>query len=214
MMRVANFTPPSAGSMAPPSQSGKRRLRPATAIRAASNLPDRSCAKRESTAPLIGEQTALGQIRMANARRLSLDTPILRPAPFQRTECFARSAQSARATQQSLGSSRFGSQNQSRPSAIGSGKSLAEWIAKSIAPLLTASSRSRVKKSGALRSIGVERSLSPGVSNVRSRALNPGTLAPRNAMLPFAWAMDSLLPLAPHRNSRLEADFDTSIDRL
>ena len=73
---------------------------------------------------------------------------------------------SSRTTQQSLGSARSGNQNQSRSSAMRGGRSFAEWIAKSTRPTRTASSKSRVKKSGALFSIGVTRSRSPGVSSV------------------------------------------------
>ena len=180
----------------PSFHSGKSLLSPAIAIRTASYRPSTSCARRESIAPRIGSSFALENRFLAYPERRSLDTPILIARFLTALPKMPSSA--LRTTQQSLGSSRSGSQNQSKSSATGSGKSFAECIAKSILPSRTASSRSRVKKSGALFSMGVERSLSPGVTNAIKSALKPSTDDATERSPFVACAMDSLLPLAPH----------------
>ena len=150
------FTSTPSGSPPP-----HRRRRPAMAMIAASNFPFLTCSSRESTAPRIGCSFAFGKVFLAYAARRSLEMPIREGRNLLRP--------SALTTQQSRGSSRFGNQNQSRSSAMGDGRSFAEWMAKSISPRRTAASRSRVKKSGALRSMGVARSRSPGVENAVRR---------------------------------------------
>ena len=104
----------------PPPQ---RRRRPAIAMIAASNFPLRTCSSRESTAPRIGSSFAFGKVFRAYAARRSLDTPIRdgRSSPPRRRLSIREGRSLLRPstliTQQSRGSSRSGSQNQSRPSA-------------------------------------------------------------------------------------------------